>query len=100
MPAAKALFQMCGVFAEFERAMIQERASGPVWRGPERKEGAWAAAGILACRGQRAKPFGQKEKESTLLRGKPAWAGFFFVRPAGRTHLEVRVLYTPGMGKC
>jgi hypothetical protein len=25
---------------------------------------------------------------------------FFFVRPAGRTHLEVQVLYTPGMGKC
>jgi hypothetical protein len=24
----------------------------------------------------------------------------FFVRPAGRTHLEVQVLYTPGMGKC
>ncbi|HSF25181.1 MAG TPA: recombinase family protein, partial [Blastocatellia bacterium] len=24
-PAGKALFQMCGVFAEFERAMIQER---------------------------------------------------------------------------
>ena len=24
-PAGKAMFQMCGVFAEFERAMIQER---------------------------------------------------------------------------
>jgi hypothetical protein len=23
-----------------------------------------------------------------------------FVRPAGRTYLEVRVLYTPGKGKC
>ena len=22
------------------------------------------------------------------------------VRPAGRTHLKVQVLYTPGMGKC
>jgi len=27
-------------------------------------------------------------------------AGFFMVRPAGRTHLEVKVLYTPGKGKC
>ena len=27
-----------------------------------------------------------------------AWA--FFVRPAGRTYLEVKVLYTPGKGKC
>lgn len=26
--------------------------------------------------------------------------GFFFVRPAGRTHSEVKVLYTPGKGKC
>ncbi len=24
----------------------------------------------------------------------------FVVRPAGRTHLEVKVLYTPGKGKC
>ncbi|SPA15073.1 hypothetical protein CBM2633_A50729 [Cupriavidus taiwanensis] len=27
--------------------------------------------------------------------------GFFFVvRPAGRTHLGVKVPYTPGKGKC
>jgi hypothetical protein len=26
--------------------------------------------------------------------------GPFFVRPAGRTHLEVEVLYTADMGKC
>lgn len=26
-PAGKAMFQMCGVFAEFERAMIQERTT-------------------------------------------------------------------------
>jgi hypothetical protein len=25
---------------------------------------------------------------------------FFIVRPAGRTYLEVQVLYTPGRGKC
>jgi len=25
---------------------------------------------------------------------------FGFVRPAGRTHLEVEVLYTPDRGKC
>jgi len=24
----------------------------------------------------------------------------FFVRPAGRTHLEVKVLYRPGSGNC
>ena len=29
-PAGKALFQMCGVFAEFERSMIQERVKGRV----------------------------------------------------------------------
>jgi hypothetical protein len=30
---------------------------------------------------------------------RPA-ALFFLVRPAGRTYLEVKVLYTPGKGKC
>jgi hypothetical protein len=34
--------------------------------------------------------------------GKPSAQaeGFYFVRPAGRIHLEVKVLYTPGKGKC
>jgi len=27
-------------------------------------------------------------------------ARLFFVRPAGRTHSEVKVLYTADMGKC
>lgn len=31
-PAGKALFQMCGVFAEFERAMIQERVKSGLAR--------------------------------------------------------------------
>jgi DNA invertase Pin-like site-specific DNA recombinase len=31
-PAGKALFQMCGVFAEFERAMIQERVRAGLQR--------------------------------------------------------------------
>ena len=36
-PAGKALFQMMGVFAEFERAMIQERVHAGLARA--RKEG-------------------------------------------------------------
>lgn len=31
---------------------------------------------------------------------EPRLRGSFFVRPAGRTHLEVKVLYTADMGKC
>lgn len=31
-PAGKAMFQMCGVFAEFERAMIQERVKAGLER--------------------------------------------------------------------
>jgi len=34
-PAGKALFQMCGVFAEFERAMIQERVRAGLSRARE-----------------------------------------------------------------
>jgi hypothetical protein len=31
----------------------------------------------------------------------PVYGGlFFWVRPAGRTHLEVEVLYGPGKGNC
>jgi DNA invertase Pin-like site-specific DNA recombinase len=36
-PGGKALFQMCGVFAEFERAMIQERVKAGIARA--RKHG-------------------------------------------------------------
>jgi DNA invertase Pin-like site-specific DNA recombinase len=35
-PAGKAMFQMMGVFAEFERAMIQERVRAAL-RGPRRR---------------------------------------------------------------
>lgn len=31
-PSGKAMFQMCGVFAEFERAMIQERVKAGLAR--------------------------------------------------------------------
>lgn len=58
-PAGKALFQMCGVFAEFERSMIQERvkaglaravAQGKVLGRPSVQEG--VTARILELRGQ------------------------------------------------
>jgi DNA invertase Pin-like site-specific DNA recombinase len=35
-PAGKAMFQMCGVFAEFERSMIQERVRAGLARAKER----------------------------------------------------------------
>lgn len=34
-PAGRAMFQMCGVFAEFERAMIQERVKAGMQRAQE-----------------------------------------------------------------
>jgi DNA invertase Pin-like site-specific DNA recombinase len=34
-PAGKAMFQMMGVFAEFERAMIQERVRAGLWRAKD-----------------------------------------------------------------
>lgn len=43
-PAGRALFQMCGVFAEFERSMIQERVKAGIARyraNPKNK--AWGA---------------------------------------------------------
>ena len=42
-PAGKAMFQMMGVFAEFERAMIQERVRRAC-ESPERGEASWSAS--------------------------------------------------------
>jgi DNA invertase Pin-like site-specific DNA recombinase len=51
-PSGRAMFQMCGVFAEFERAMIVDRvksglarakASGVVMGRGKRKDGEWSA---------------------------------------------------------
>ena len=42
-----------------------------------------------------------RDRESVSGHQEPALApGFLLVRPAGRTYLEVKVLYTPGKGKC
>jgi DNA invertase Pin-like site-specific DNA recombinase len=38
-PAGKAMFQMCGVFAEFERATIQERVRAGLERARARAQG-------------------------------------------------------------
>ena len=47
-PAGKAMFQMMGVFAEFERAMIQERVACRAWRGPRARANAWVGRPIAA----------------------------------------------------
>ena len=49
-PAGKAMFQMMGVFAEFERAMIQGRVA-PGLRGPGAREASWSASNSL-CAGE------------------------------------------------
>ena len=43
-PAGKAMFQMMGVFAEFERAMIQERVRARACEGQERGEASWSTS--------------------------------------------------------
>jgi DNA invertase Pin-like site-specific DNA recombinase len=43
-PAGKAMFQMMGVFAEFERAMIQERVRAGLARAKRRGEASWSAS--------------------------------------------------------
>ena len=40
---------------------------------------------------------GSSDAEKRLT--PPPRRGFFMVRPAGRTYLEVKVLYSPGKGK-
>ena len=60
MPAGKALFQMMGVFAEFERAMIRERVRSGLERakaqgkrlGRPRNENAKQRAAVIRLRQQ------------------------------------------------
>jgi DNA invertase Pin-like site-specific DNA recombinase len=58
-PAGKAMFQMCGVFAEFERAMIQERVKAGLARARAQgtplgrpRVSAQVTQAVLAARGQ------------------------------------------------
>ena len=44
-PAGKALFQMLGVFAEFERSIIQERSPRRACACQERGQAAWPTSG-------------------------------------------------------
>ena len=53
-PAGKALFQMMGVFAEFERSMIQERVRAGLQEGQGRRQKAWPATHSAPAR--RANP--------------------------------------------
>ena len=54
-PAGKAMFQMLGVFAEFERAMIQERVKAGLARAKVSKD---VEAQILALRESTEPPLG------------------------------------------
>ena len=47
-PPGKAMFQMAGVFAEFERSIIQERIRAGLERARETGEG---SQGVTPCRG-------------------------------------------------
>lgn len=77
-PAGKALFQMCGVFAEFERAMIQERVK----------------AGLARARAQ-GKRLGRPRTELTLERRVRALAakGHGMRTIAGKTRLGVGTVH-------
>jgi hypothetical protein len=54
---------------------------------------AWAAWAEWTCKAARL----YRSKRGP---GGDSRAFFFLVRPAGRTYLEVEVLYTPDTGKC
>jgi hypothetical protein len=54
---------------------------------------AWAEWVVWTCNYQQPAGYSQKRADFKS-------ALFFVVRPAGRTHSEVKVLYTADMGKC
>jgi DNA invertase Pin-like site-specific DNA recombinase len=76
-PSGKAMFQMCGVFAEFERALIVERVNAGIARAKE--------AGVEFGRGNR--------KDGTKSADEKRWG-------MSRAELEKRILslHKGGMG--
>lgn len=76
-PSGRAMFQMCGVFAEFERCMIQERVVSGMARARE--------AGVKFGRG--------KKKDGQRTSDEQRWG-------KSRTQLEkdIRKLHGDGMG--
>ena len=61
-PAGKAMFQMLGVFAEFERSIIQERVRAGLKRGQER--GKTSGQASTSPRTSQANPRGSEQAES------------------------------------
>src|SRR5262249_53921616 len=65
-PAGKAMFQMMGVFAEFERAMIRERVKAGIAR---------AKANGKHCGRPPIKPeLAERIRKAMAVRGRPAFA--------------------------
>jgi DNA invertase Pin-like site-specific DNA recombinase len=57
-PSGRAMFQMLGVFAEFERALIQERVRAGLARARAQGQAAGAATGVRRGRGRCAEGAG------------------------------------------
>jgi hypothetical protein len=59
-PAGKALFQMLGVFAEFERSIIQERIAAGIAQGARRAPGVASLSAGQGSPRPRKRPSGRR----------------------------------------
>ena len=70
-PAGKALFQMLGVFAEFERSIIQERIAAGIMRARARRvRGAGGPLAGPSCRRSGRRLYGLRSRRARAF-GKP-----------------------------
>ena len=75
-PSGRAMFQMLGVFSEFERAMIRERVMAG-WRGQRPKGRDWGGpqpSRMTQPRSERSEPPAPQARVSALSRVSRAWA--------------------------
>ena len=75
-PSGQAMFQMLGVFAQFERAMIRERVLAGLARAKEQVVGGWRIATLPRSRPSRRRWRPNKGCDGSLGTWKPASAPF------------------------
>ena len=94
-PSGRLMFQIIGAMAEFERALIQERASKPACGMRELKASDWAARGYLSAKHE-LNLGAHQDPPGIRLRGSLVWVSVR--RRAAERHAKNLCGATPEVG--
>ena len=89
-PSGKAMFQMAGVFAEFERSMIQERVRAGLERAREQGKVFGPSEGVYPYRGAYSMQEGRGHGDSEDCQG--SWCGHLSRSTSSQGRLIIFVL--------